>query len=267
MENELKPTTDKEMTIDYGGVQDPQEASKIFTQEEINAGFDFYRQDQTRIIKELEDIPTYNPKNFHEQFAFSNSKLYVNIDNVWVELGGTPRLPSGPKGIIGVNTIQTDTYVNDSSPTTCYGSSVELYVGNNPAQAREGISYVYKNLENLNGMTITSATLYFYVERYSEWTTKDIEIGRVTSSWNDSTTSWNTQPTASYSDGIVVELADTDTGWQSVDVTTIVQYWLNQTYTNYGLSLRDDGSGGGGNEEMYFLSSDNISNKPYILIA
>jgi len=84
-------------------------------------------------------------------------------------------------------------------------------------------------------INIDSATLEVY-----EQTVGDIGLGygiyRITSSWDEATVIWNTRPTWGVSAYDYIT-SDASPGWWTFDVTALVQEWVNETYTNYGLCV------------------------------
>lgn len=259
MENNEKPTTDKVLEIDLGGVKS---STDIFSNDEMILELDKQNDYDSKVIKEQTSAPSNSVKSFKDQFSFYGGNLYVNINNAWTKIS----LSELVGGVIGTNTISQDTYINEDAASTNYGTGLTLVVSDRPAFARERQALLLTNLEKLNGTTISSALLYFYVESYDEWTTKDILIGRITQRWDDAVVTWGSAPSYTTSDGITLNLDNTDTGWQSVNITTIVQNWLNRAYDNFGLLIKTDGTGST-NEAVTITSSNATSNKPYIQIA
>lgn len=83
------------------------------------------------------------------------------------------------------------------------------------------------------GATLLSATFYVDVEVA---TNQDINIHRITSPWEEMVVTWNNFG-GSYSPVIEATFNASTIGWTSVDVTNLVEGWLNGTYPNYGLLL------------------------------
>ncbi|MGW4638302.1 DNRLRE domain-containing protein [Sphaerisporangium sp. NPDC004334] len=126
----------------------------------------------------------------------------------------------------------TDTYVISSSPSSSYGGSSLLYVSN-AGYGEEARSFINFSGANVNGATISSATLTLTHDYDSSFKYIDAQISRVTSSWGNSTT-WRTQPSYT-SEGAV--WAD-GTGTANVNVKSIVQAWAAGA-PNYGFALTD----------------------------
>ena len=83
------------------------------------------------------------------------------------------------------------------------------------------------------GATLQSATLYIYVYAANNQT---VNIHRITAPWDETTVTWNSFGGA-FDATVVNSFFNDATGLTSVDVTSLVQAWLDGTYPNYGLLL------------------------------
>ena len=84
------------------------------------------------------------------------------------------------------------------------------------------------------GATFQSATFHIYVVAASN---RDIDVHRITSAWEECSTSW-TSFGGAYAPAIEGTFnASTDYAWASTDVTNLVGSWLDGTNPNYGLLL------------------------------
>jgi plastocyanin len=88
--------------------------------------------------------------------------------------------------------------------------------------------------------TVNSAELHLNVAIFGG-NPLDVEVARVDSAWDETTVSWNTQPTFTVG-GPVTTISDT--GDMSWPVTSLVQAWQNGSLPNYGLMLRGTNSNG-----------------------
>lgn len=66
----------------------------------------------SKLKQPLTAAPTYNPKNFFEQFAHYNGALYVNINNSWLQIG------AGTQASCRIYRGSTDQTVGSGSWTT-----------------------------------------------------------------------------------------------------------------------------------------------------
>ena len=87
------------------------------------------------------------------------------------------------------------------------------------------------------GSTVNSATLTVFMNSSNGQT---INVHRVTAPWSESLVTWNSFGGAY--DPAVAASFTSNFGLQSVDLTGLVQSWVNGTYTNYGILL-EEGAG------------------------
>jgi hypothetical protein len=83
------------------------------------------------------------------------------------------------------------------------------------------------------GATIDSATFSIFV---TGPTGAQVDIHRITAPWMETGVTWSNFG-ESYDVAVVGSLVGI-WGWQSVDLTSVVQAWVEGTYDNYGLILR-----------------------------
>ena len=81
--------------------------------------------------------------------------------------------------------------------------------------------------------TLESATLHIYTASQYE---KEVNVHRITADWGETTVTWANFGGA-YAPGVFTTFTTAIVNWNEVDVTTLVQGWLDGTYENYGLLL------------------------------
>jgi len=139
-----------------------------------------------------------------------------------------------------------DAYVSVRGGDTNYGSSEYLNVlGYSGYETRSFVKF--QDISSLMGETIARATLYvMYYSNDVSSRNQPHRIKRVTENWVEDTITWNNQPTfygsgtldgGSY--GLLENDPDTTSTycWRTLDITTLVQEWLDETYTNYGICI------------------------------
>ena len=84
-----------------------------------------------------------------------------------------------------------------------------------------------------SGSTIDSATLYIYVHLASGQT---VNVHRVTEDWTELGVTW-TNFAGAYDPAIVDSIVADTVGWKSVDITPLVQDWVDGTYPNFGVLI------------------------------
>ena len=89
--------------------------------------------------------------------------------------------------------------------------------------------------------TIDSAELHLNVSVFNG-APFDVGLARVNSDWDESTITWNNQPTVTVSGGLTTTVGATgDLSWP---VTSLIQAWQAGTQPNYGFMLRGFNSSG-----------------------
>ena len=161
-----------------------------------------------------------------------------------------------------------DAYVSEIAGTYNFGDRDKLDVqnldsGEFPDDRR---SYAGFDLSNIpSGAVVSSACFRAYLYDAQGLSKVNLELRRVTSPWTGSGVTWNKKPSSSPYDD---ELVDSQTGYVSWDVTSLVQdYWISHDFgssTNHGLELRGPESG-----DYYlrrFYSADAQSYWPELII-
>ncbi|MFZ4631863.1 MAG: trypsin-like peptidase domain-containing protein [Patescibacteria group bacterium] len=106
-----------------------------------------------------------------------------------------------------------------------------------------GHSFRYLAKINLTGLSSASQfdKAVFKMDRVSNsWDDDDnYVLYKVTSSWNENSVTWNSQPTYS-STGIKAQVVSQGVYKYEFDVTSIVKEWLSNPSTNYGFVIRKE---------------------------
>ncbi len=134
-----------------------------------------------------------------------------------------------------------------------------------------------QTIDELQGTTIDNAVirLYRYLATYDNW--MNVDIHRVPTTWDETTITWNNQPIKTttddpnYTNAYYYETQyignDEEAGWVEIDITGIVQNWIDGDYNNYGVKLEVNESHY--NELILFSmrSSQSAINTPELLIT
>lgn len=127
-----------------------------------------------------------------------------------------------------------DTFVSSATPRTNYGSSIILIVqpGAN--------SYLQFNLSTLPpGASVNKATLRLYVDAVAK--TGSFDVYQLNAGWNENTLTFNTPAPAlgiSATGGKPVSISSSSLNqFLLIDVTPLVQGWVNGTIPNNGVGL------------------------------
>src|SRR5579859_1969542 len=156
-----------------------------------------------------------------------------------------------------------DTFVSSSSPTTNYGPSITLIV------APGSTSYVQFNLSGIPaGGTVSKAMLRLYVDGVVK--SGSFDVYQINSGWSENKLTYNTPAPplgASATGGNPISIsAGSLNQFVLIDITPLVQSWVNGSVANNGVALAlTSGSSG----YFSFDSKESLltANGPQLLIA
>ena len=150
----------------------------------------------------------------------------------------TPGLPACYLGTPNGLLPSDDTLIKGDSPSTNYGTDPQLEVRPDNGADRRGLLKFDLNSIPPNA-TITSATLYLY-----EAANKDGQVTyiyRVTSDWDEDNVTWQswTSPGGDFdsSTSYFTFIPNQKDCMLTINVTGLVQQWVNGTYPNHGMML------------------------------
>lgn len=156
---------------------------------------------------------------------------------------------------------QQDTFVNSASNTTNYGNQTYFSIGRNGASTFY-YGYVQFNTTNITSGGIKSVEIYLY-QNLGLINTPVVTAQRVTSTWNESTVTWNTKPT---NDAFVYDRQMVSQGWYKWNITNLMIGWLNGSFANYGVFFNITPSAGTLNYTSPASKESGGGYQPYILI-
>ena len=153
-----------------------------------------------------------------------------------------------------------DAGIFETNPTTNYGDFEFFWTGYDVGYADSIVKF--NGLDAYAGLTVIYAELNLYC--FDEWGTlnNDNRVLRADSAWNESTVTYNNAP--GYDLGIWAGFnAPTVDDWLSVDVTPMVQGWLDGSYPHHGFYVESGQISNGG---RYFCSGEFTEEtlRPYI---
>jgi hypothetical protein len=167
-----------------------------------------------------------------------------------------------------LRTAPTDSDVDQSSPTSNFGTSSDLYVRSKSGNAnrRTFVTFTLSSCSIPSTATVTSATLGLYITSAPS-TSRTYEARRINASWGETTINWNNQPAVS---GVTSTAATGTTSnvrlqW---NVTADVQAFAAGTATNNGWRISDQTENAAGNREAKFASSEfgTASSQPTLVV-
>jgi hypothetical protein len=148
-----------------------------------------------------------------------------------------------------------DTYIDQNLPTTNHGSETTFRVRSNNNAERRGL--VRFDLSGIPAnATVTSAKLYLYETRQISGQTT--YLYRVTHTWSEGLVTWNSPWTIHGGDfdksiAFASFLPNQLNCMVTLDLTDLVQRWVNGTYPNYGVFLYTTGP----NRSIIYSSKEN----------
>jgi hypothetical protein len=129
-----------------------------------------------------------------------------------------------------------DATVYQGNATGALGTQSYLYVGANVYN--EYRSLVQFDVSSLNGFAISTGTFLLYFDSGQDFLSGNMTLQPyvVTSSWSESTVTWNTQPSFSSSaaSGGWTNTPNNNNGYFQCDVTGTLRNWVNGSTPNYG---------------------------------
>ena len=115
------------------------------------------------------------------------------------------------------------------------------------------------------GSTINSAVLNLrYYSYYGSSDSRNTGAYRVTSDWEEGSVVWNDNYSTYAYD--IESVGGSSLAWETWDVTQLVQYWIDGTYSNFGVMLKCTSEGGGSDNLIYLRSNEYSSERPYLQI-
>ena len=144
------------------------------------------------------------------------------------------------------NTVNADvlSYLpNETNTSTQYFQAAQWTFSGTPGESRDFMRFDLSTIPA--GAVVTSALLNLYADTDAHnevngqpmyGSSNATNLLRVTSAWNDSTITWNSQPTTTTdSEVLLAQSTSTTENYLNLDVTPFVQIWVNNPAENYGI--------------------------------
>ena len=147
-----------------------------------------------------------------------------------------------------------DATISSAIPASNFGNETYSWVGDFGTTITR--LYIQFNLSSVPANArIVNADLLLY--QYFTFGGSDftIELQKINNSWDESTISWDLQPTRSSDPIITINITAGATTWKSWDIDDLVQAWLDGGIANYGAVLKDTHETSG-DTIAYFYTSD-----------
>ena len=167
-----------------------------------------------------------------------------------------------PSVMVTGSDVTFDTCVDQEYPTSNYYLSESLWTGGALGTNAMRTYMKYTLPSGISASQVTSAYVYLLKKEHKAPT---IKAYRVTSDWSSSSITWNSKP--SYSTAYASGVATNTVGeWYGLNVTTLVKYWLNGTYPNYGMVLKEPSETDSAQKTKFYSSDAPSPNKPELVI-
>lgn len=164
--------------------------------------------------------------------------------------------------------VSGDSFIQKDNSTANYGSNAELQVGGSYFGSNYERAIYRFDMENAGiapGATIVSAVARFYVVSFTH--TKNVTVHQITADWDEATVTWgdisndvNTSPLGSIPPG-------TPTGqYVEVNITALVQSWINGAAENYGVTLAPARLNGSTTARYTSREYGNVSQRPELVV-
>ncbi len=138
--------------------------------------------------------------------------------------------------------IQSGTSANTNYGTYANYAAISWTISSVPFTSRSLVEFKLSSIPS--NAVITSAKLSLYCNTTSDQTqlhsgSNASYLEKVTSSWGESTATWNNQPTTSTTNRITLaQSTSTTQDYLNIDVATLVQDMVTNPSTNYGFMLK-----------------------------
>ena len=131
--------------------------------------------------------------------------------------------------------VNKDTYANEVYPVKVNGSfgSVTL---SNKYTTRLGY-LLFQDVDLPEGAILDRGVIKIYLfERHYADSAK-VNVGPVTSSWEENSLTWNNKPTINQTQASEAIISLTSDGWQEISITNLVRQWREGTLENKGVFI------------------------------
>lgn len=156
----------------------------------------------------------------------------------------------------------------EEAPASNFGASVFLDVRSLVGVGAVRSVILFDLSEIPLGSIIVTAELWLYYYRY--WVNnpagRTMDIHRCLETWAEMTVTWNNQPDHDPTIESSLTVPSSPNRWMTWDVKNLVQNWVNGTYDNYGLKLKDRDEDNPNEREVRWYSKEWTELRPYLLV-
>lgn len=169
---------------------------------------------------------------------------------------------AGPSTTYNVN-VDQDAWLKESSPAENHGSDVELSAKKASGDDMRTL-YRYDLSGIPAGSQVNSATAWYYITAGDD--NGPVNVHRVTSGWTEASANWSNMSANYDSQALGSFPSQDDNGvWVSVNLTSLVQAWVDGTTLNQGIMFVSTTSG----VESKYTSKEwsNASERPWMEVV
>ena len=165
-----------------------------------------------------------------------------------------------------------DTFIDEEYASTNYGTNSALKTDSEESKPlRTLLQFDFSTMPG----PIQSATLYLYMYESNGSTTDQVNAHRLTAEWTELDATWNRRLSGvnwataggDYASQVESSFVVSQTGWKTLDLTTLAEQWRTGAVANYGLILESPFASGNNEKLYYSRQSANTSLRPYLQVC
>lgn len=168
--------------------------------------------------------------------SYDGGKVTFTPDAEWLEGAAYPVTIDPTTTIQPDQTAGKDTALTTYSPDSNYGTNQYIYAG-----ARSNLTsrlLIQFDLSSIpTGASISSTDLSLYCNNVEAASGKSLSAHKITTAWDESTATWNNQPSYDGTAIDTISVADVS-AWYAWDITSLASGWHGGTITNYGAIIK-----------------------------
>ncbi len=250
----------------FGGITPLNTTGLTVFNDDLKRSFD-YESDSLVLSAEFSILETNG--DIRDFSLFDNDLTRQNTtveESLFVDSTFRTGLQTLNAGIQNQNlTATADSFVGEAFPTTNYGSLTYLLVRSFTTSNRR--AFLQWNLSSIPPeATITDATMWILKTSDTGSFPRTYEAQAVLESWTEGGITWNNQPGTMLGSPVSISITTADI-WYSWDITTIVQNWVDGTWTNNGLRIKDSAEGSGSGLESTWNSREAATDDPSLNVS
>jgi hypothetical protein len=256
------------VTVDYatadGSATDPADYTAASNTLSFSPGI----TQQTLSVQVMGDTAVEGDHSFFVNLSNPSNATIADNQGVGtiIDDDSGPTLCSSPTVTL---TATGDTWMQENNPSQNNGADSNLHV--KPDSSTTFRTLIQFDLSSIPPATPISCAALLLFEKDAD-ATQTIYLHQVNASWLESQATWNNRTSANpwasaggdYTSSPEASFAPDATGLQQVDITALVQFWVNNSGSNFGLLLRSTTSGG--NTDIQFGSREGSDPIPRLIV-